>query len=520
MSEALPGVPTPLTWWLFEQGCESGSRRAFVRIGLFAGSDEHDPSQESRMFGIFYGHPVINVNRTRWIADRTPGVSADDQERSWFGAVRTGFESHNTNKRLLALIVKAPLTYARLSTQMTAHQRRQNAWYDDRLAQLARGADPQAILAEVPSKLTEAFVYHSLGTQMASVSLQQLAKACAAAGMPGLEFEIGAGTGTLVEQQIVDDLEAVAAHELTLQEFLDRHGYNGPETFELSAASWRERPETLQALIARYRQPRTVPGRSKADRIAARTAAIERLVSEGGRSQRWRARIAVRMASKFIPMREIGKALFVQVFDVAREASRQWGSQLAQNGTLRSADDILYFTPQELLDAPLPTNAAAIAEERRRRRLDEHTKITLPEFFFGDPEPIRLSEREPLPAGDVRELRGVGASPGRVYGVARVVHDPDETDFVEGEILVCQTTDPSWVGLMNLASALVIDIGGPISHGAIIARELGVPCVIGALNATRVIRSGDVLTIDGGDGSVHIDSFAALPASSEGTIEQ
>jgi pyruvate,water dikinase len=84
------------------------------------------------------------------------------------------------------------------------------------------------------------------------------------------------------------------------------------------------------------------------------------------------------------------------------------------------------------------------------------------------------------------------------------VDDPDEVDLEPGEILVCHTTDPSWASLMSLAAGLVIDVGGPLSHGAIVARELGVPCVIGTRNGTRVIRTGDTVQVDGSTGVVHL----------------
>ena len=112
-------------------------------------------------------------------------------------------------------------------------------------------------------------------------------------------------------------------------------------------------------------------------------------------------------------------------------------------------------------------------------------------------------------AGDV--LSGVAGAPGAVEGTARVVVDPFDAEPLEpGEILVCRFTDPSWAPLFSLAEALVIDIGAAASHGAIVARELGVPCVIGTGDGTRRIRSGDRLRVDGSAGRVEILTRAPI----------
>jgi pyruvate,water dikinase len=111
---------------------------------------------------------------------------------------------------------------------------------------------------------------------------------------------------------------------------------------------------------------------------------------------------------------------------------------------------------------------------------------------------------------EVGAIEGLGVSPGVIEGVARVIVDPATSDPLEpGEILVCSATDPSWVGHFLVAAALVIDVGGPMSHGAIVARELGVPCVINTVVGTSSIRTGDTVRIDGGAGTVEIVARAA-----------
>ena len=116
------------------------------------------------------------------------------------------------------------------------------------------------------------------------------------------------------------------------------------------------------------------------------------------------------------------------------------------------------------------------------------------------PTPVEASAA----AGAGEEITGLGVSPGVVEGRARVVLDAAASELEPGEVLVCETTDPSWASLFLVASALVIDIGGALSHGAIVARELGVPCVINTRTGTRRLRTGDRLRIDGGAGLVTV----------------
>ena len=116
--------------------------------------------------------------------------------------------------------------------------------------------------------------------------------------------------------------------------------------------------------------------------------------------------------------------------------------------------------------------------------------------------PTKIEAFAAAQTGD--EITGLAVSPGVVEGRARVVLDAATSELEPGEVLVCQTTDPSWASLFLVASALVIDIGGALSHGAIVARELGVPCVINTRLGTHRLRTGDRLRVDGNTGVVTV----------------
>jgi pyruvate,water dikinase len=181
---------------------------------------------------------------------------------------------------------------------------------------------------------------------------------------------------------------------------------------------------------------------------------------------------------------------------------RRRGAELAAEGWLDDPADAVYLTIPELVDGD-PAEARELSTYRRARRArrDEYRTLVLPMNFTGMPEPLAAA---PVGTSGGR-LHGAAGSAGIAEGPARVALTvADAAGLEPGEILVCHTTDPSWVGAMVIARALVIDVGAPASHGAIIARELGVPCVIGTAEGTTRIRTGDRIRVDGTGGTVEI----------------
>ena len=114
-----------------------------------------------------------------------------------------------------------------------------------------------------------------------------------------------------------------------------------------------------------------------------------------------------------------------------------------------------------------------------------------------------VADNEPEIADDAL-LTGIGAGSGIVEGPVRIVHDPAVVEVEPGEVLVAPTTDPSWASIMFVSSALVVDIGSVLSHAAVVARELGLPCVVNTGNGTRVLRNGDLVRVDGSAGTVQL----------------
>jgi pyruvate,water dikinase len=235
--------------------------------------------------------------------------------------------------------------------------------------------------------------------------------------------------------------------------------------------------------------------------VARRLAAEDELRAALPRSKRALVRPLGRVCGTQVRCMERTKAAFMMAFDGVRRACELIGADLTERGLLAEPSDAAYLTVDELL-GELPADPKELTGFRRERR-EYYRTLALPMTFIGVPEPSTAAPD--ASAGADGEITGVAGSAGRMAGTARVLLDLDDCGELEpGEVLVCRYTDPSWVAAMSLAGALVIDVGAAASHGAIVARELGIPCVIGTGTGTARIRTGDRLDVDGTTGVVRI----------------
>jgi pyruvate,water dikinase len=351
---------------------------------------------------------------------------------------------------------------------------------------------------------------HTLVAMLCQGLYEQLRIAAQNAGRPGLELSLVTGYGQMAETAVVADLWDVSRDRLGIDEFLVRHGYHGPDEGELSARVWRLRRDPLEWLLHSYREmgEERDPRRVERERALERERAEAELFGSLPAVRRPPAKLLTRLAARFIPLRGTGKAAFLQCVDVARAAAWALGESLAADGLIAAPEDAFMLTLDELSTPVPPPDLAQLATARRVIH-DEYRELDVPDLFNGVPEPFVIELEQRPDGGEAPVVTGTPVSPGVVDGIARVVLDPGLDDPIEpGEILVCRTTDPSWASTMMLAAALVIDIGGPISHGAIVARELGIPCVIGTRDGSSKIRTGDRLRVDGSAGEVRVTQRA------------
>jgi pyruvate,water dikinase len=229
--------------------------------------------------------------------------------------------------------------------------------------------------------------------------------------------------------------------------------------------------------------------------------------------QRPAVRGLLRLASKNIPLRGVAKRFLLQSFDVARAAARRTGELLAHASVLEDRDDVFYLTIDELTGG-LPPNVKELIALRRERR-SQYLELTLPSDWKGMPHPERPSSE--TDESEATVVEGVGVSAGVVEGRARVILSPDFDDVEPDEVLVAPTTDPSWASIIFISAALVVDIGGALSHAAVVARELGIPCVVNTRTGTRQLRTGDLVRVDGDIGTVEVMARAAGPTPTAST---
>jgi phosphohistidine swiveling domain-containing protein len=317
-----------------------------------------------------------------------------------------------------------------------------------------------------------------------------------------------AGHGGHEETELLVDLWECAHDRMAVDEFLGRHGFHGPAEGDLLSVTWRENPAPVLRLIETYRalaeddSPVAIARRQVLDRKAAEQEVFSLLPWY----RRPAARLVLNFARRYVPMRGLGKGAFVQNFDVIRAAARHLGDLLVVDGIIDDRDDVFMLTAAEILS----NETAGFRETAARRRAvhQVYRSMDVPAVWVGTPEPV---VEEPEFDHDAEIISGVAASPGRIEGRVRVALDPGNCEIVPGEILVARDTDPGWAALMFASGGLIADIGGVMSHTAVVARELGIPCVVSTRHAVHLLNTGDVVRLDGGSGLVQILSRAAEP---------
>jgi phosphohistidine swiveling domain-containing protein len=197
---------------------------------------------------------------------------------------------------------------------------------------------------------------------------------------------------------------------------------------------------------------------------------------------------------------------------VLRGLLREYGRRLVAAGIFDTVDDVFYLLVDEL--EALPADVAGLLARRRaeQRRL---AAIVPPTVFSGSWQPSTTSSTA-LSTGDT--LRGVGVCGGRVRGRVRIVRPETIDDLQPGEILVAEVTDVGYTAAFCYAAAVVTELGGPMSHAAVVAREFGFPCVVDAQGATRSLLPGALVEVDGSAGEIHVleltpEDNPPLPAS-------
>jgi pyruvate,water dikinase len=294
-----------------------------------------------------------------------------------------------------------------------------------------------------------------------------------------------------------------------IRAFLDKYGMRCVGEIDITRPRWSERPTTLVPIILgniKNFEPgagkrRLEQGRQDAWKKEQELLERLRALPDGERKADEAKRMIDRVRT-FIGYREYPKYGMVSRYFVYKQALLEEAERLVQAQMLREKEDIFYLTLQELHDV-VRTNQ--VDEQLIRQRKDafrSYQALTPPRVLTSDGEVIAGAyRRDELPAG---ALVGLPVSAGTIEGRARVILDMAEADLEPGDILVTAYTDPSWTPLFVTIKGLVTEVGGLMTHGAVIAREYGLPAVVGVEQATQLIRDGQRIRVHGTDGYVEI----------------
>ncbi|MGE5603533.1 MAG: PEP/pyruvate-binding domain-containing protein [Nitrososphaerales archaeon] len=307
--------------------------------------------------------------------------------------------------------------------------------------------------------------------------------------------------------------------------FLAHYGMRGLGEIDMGRPRWREDPAPVMEAVQSYMRitdPDQAPdavftrGAAAAQRAAEQLAAELRKTSGGWRKAA-RARWAVRRVRALAGLRESPKFTIINLFGLAREALLDSGAELMRAGLILKKEDIFFLPLAELhalagaqergedlslwqtkLRASVEQHQARYAHELRRRQIPRLLLSDGTAFYEG------VSGLQGQGGASPEGLVGSPVSPGVAEGRVNVVFNPGKAQMQPGDVLVCPGTDPSWTPLFLSASALVMEVGGVMTHGSVVAREYGIPAVVGVDHATNRLRTGQRVRVDGSKGVVII----------------
>ncbi len=290
-------------------------------------------------------------------------------------------------------------------------------------------------------------------------------------------------------------------------EFMARHGHLCRGEIELANPRWSEQPDRVLEMLRSYLPDPEQTNPHKRNAISARRR--EELVADCRKRlnpiKRWIFSWVVQKAQLGSRIRENVKNRFILAVAVMRRVLLELGDRLTARGVIGSVDDIFFVQKDELMDVVEGTIESKEIRRRirsRRQEYDFNCSLNPPPFVVGRFDPAKHVHAQP--DASTQHLNGLAVSAGVVIGPARVIlHASD--DFVRpGEILVAPFTDPGWTPYFVNAAGIVMDQGGLLSHGSIVAREFGIPCVVNVGPATQIIQTGRIIRVDGNTGTVFL----------------
>ncbi|MFC4115167.1 PEP/pyruvate-binding domain-containing protein [Nonomuraea zeae] len=303
--------------------------------------------------------------------------------------------------------------------------------------------------------------------------------------------------------------------DIGLGAFLDKYGHRGVAEIDLGVPHWADDPAPVFSTIANYLRvtdPEQAPDRRFERARREAEAKIDELVRRARRRRPIRAALAgffMRRARQLAGLRELPKFVWLIPLVEIRRQMLIIGAALVERGLLDEAGDIMFLYVSEVQQALDGTDLRGLVAERRQSYRREMRRRNVPGLLLSDGTDVEAAL--PAPPATEGTLTGLAGAPGQVTGRARVVLSPANAHIEPGDILIAPTTDPGWTPLFMTAGGLVTETGSPMAHGPTVAREYGIPAVICVRDATREIRTGQLITVDGAAGTVRLEEEPATP---------
>ncbi|MEM9040327.1 MAG: PEP-utilizing enzyme [Actinomycetota bacterium] len=556
--EVYPEVFRPLSFSIANLAGERAMRNAVLRSGFVREDEIADvPITVGLGSGVFGGYAYLNLSMNRLGAARVPGGSATDADRSYLGVGDPPPHVPLPNEKNLRATIAGMRTVWRMSGHTSLPEidtdRRDIDAYLAGLPDPAAASDAE-LRASTSDDLIERFgrwfethlvVSFGAGTLMAVLTqicekqlgdesiairlvsglgdVDSAAPASAMWGLgrivadsPALTAEFDQGVDGLFERvrelgERTDD-SSVTSFVAAFDDLLERHGARGANEWDTAFDTWGTDPELALALVDRMRltDPSHAPDVQR-DRLAAEREQLEAETLERlGRPARRLFRRVLRSTRMYLRGRERAKTNVVEAIHGARLRAQELDRRLVARSGGERGD--LWFLLIEELDDYVADPAAFRETIGERREMLARLEERIPPFFFeGEQPPLEewelrsdaAANASRVEPGDV--IAGLAGCVGVARGRARVVTDPGDPRGLEpGDVLVAPHTDPSWTPLFVPADAVVVDVGATMSHAVIVSRELGIPCVVSATDATRRIPDGATIEVDGTAGTVTV----------------
>ena len=350
---------------------------------------------------------------------------------------------------------------------------------------------------------------HNVTTEM-DLALWRSARAIQGDPAAATHFE-QTDAAVLTEEFSAGRLPATA--QTAVAAFLQQYGMRGLAEIDLGRPRWREDPAPVMQVLQSYLHiddPNQAPDAVFDRGRAVAEAAIEPLAkalsqTRGGWFKARLARAAAHRLRALAGLRETPKFLIIRLLGIVRAGLLASGRELVERGVLTQADDLFFLRLAELkaLAAADKGDWQALVAGRRHNYAREQQRRQIPRLLLSDGRAFYEGVSVPAGTGD-DILVGSPVSPGTVEGQVRVVLNPHGTQLAPGEILVCPGTDPAWTPLFLAAGGLVMEVGGLMTHGSVVAREYGIPAVVGVHQATTRLKTGQRIRVHGDQGVVEI----------------